>query len=185
MSTNPIGYIDDFESSEGSNQRIVLVHCEKLVKGNATIDVTDHPDAVRAERMPVLTTVNNFSPSRPNSRKTENAQLLPMRLKIPFESASVQLLEALWTTGTLGTVTIQELMSTGKENQVHRKITLTNTYVTNWELLSTLAGSFVVVVLTYSALEVTRSAYDQTQTKQGQVTVGQSMAKDQAYTASS
>jgi|GEM_PF-1865372 len=178
-------YSEIYDKKEGSNQRIVLMHCEKLVKGNATIDVADHPDAVRVEKMPVLTTVNNFSPSRPNSRKMEAAQLMPMRLKIPFESASVQLLEALWTTGNLKTVTITEVMNVGTENKLHREITLTNTYVTNWELLSTLAGSFVVVVLTYSALKVTRAAYDQSQTKTGQVTVGQSQAKNQAYTATS
>ncbi len=166
-------------------QVVVLATFEKLIKGIADIATSDYKNAVRTMGMPIFTTINGFNASRAGTRKMANAQQLPILVHMAFESASIQLFQAMCSGGTLGTTEFAELMSIGTENTLHRKLTLKNTYATDWKLISTIKGAHVEVALHYSSFEMSRTSYDQAHKKLGQITVGQSQEQNKAYSASS
>lgn len=150
-----------------ANSAICIFQCStKLIQ--AQIAITGYTNGVRIE-FPIVVVDNPARPTRAGSRKLMNPTLPPITVMTAIGSATCNAFQAMCNGNNIGTVTITELDSDGKNAQAVRQITLQNAKVIGWRVQGDRDGAVCAWTMTFTQLQQTRTAVNQAEQPQGKV----------------
>lgn len=150
-----------------ANNVIVVLKSSQASLLGGEVTITGYEKQIRLQKFPDLKMVNPFRPTRAGNRILTNPQIAPITIITPIGTAAPNSFQAMCNGNNLGTVTITELISDGKNAQVLRQVVLTNVYIISWRLQGDRDGRLCSFTMTFDSLKQTRASVGQDQKAKG------------------